>query len=83
MFFNAPEALSTVTLSEECLRLNSSLALVGRFLLPNLDRWYLTPCREGRIHCDMHILDLQGRIYLQVHQRMSNMNVYAMVRAQV
>ena len=66
LFFNAPKALSTVTLSEECLRLNNSLAFVGRFLLPYLDRWYLTPYREGGIHYGMHILHLQGRIYLQV-----------------
>jgi hypothetical protein len=43
LFFNAPIALSTVTLSDECLRLNSSLALVGRFMLPNSLKWYLTP----------------------------------------
>jgi hypothetical protein len=32
---SAPKALSTVTLSEECLRLNSSFALVGYFVLEN------------------------------------------------
>jgi hypothetical protein len=43
LFFKAPKTLSTVTLSEECLRLNSSLALVGRFMLLYSDKWYLTP----------------------------------------
>ena len=80
LFFKAPKALSTVTLSEECLRLNSSLAFVGKFLLPYSDRWYLTPCREGGINYGMHSLHLQGRIYIQVHQRVSNVNVCAVVR---
>jgi hypothetical protein len=80
LFFNAPKAFLIVTLSEECLRLNNYLALVGRFLLPYSDKWYLTPCRKGGIYCNIHILHLQGRIYLQVHQRVSNVNVCAMVR---
>ena len=29
LFFSAPKALSTITLRDECLRLNNSLALVG------------------------------------------------------
>ena len=43
MFFKAPKALSIVTLSDECLKLKSSLALVGWFLLPNSVKWYLIP----------------------------------------
>ena len=50
LFFKASKALSTMTLSEECLKLNNSLALVGWFLLSYLDRLYLTPCREGGSH---------------------------------
>jgi hypothetical protein len=48
MFFSAPKVLSIVTLSEECLRLNISLALVSLFLGPYSDRWYLTPLEGGR-----------------------------------
>jgi hypothetical protein len=46
LFFSAPKALSIVTLSEECLKLNNSLALVGMFFGPYSDKWYLTPCRR-------------------------------------
>jgi hypothetical protein len=47
LFFNAPNALSTVTLNEECLMLNSSLGLWG-LLTPNSLRWYLVPLYGGR-----------------------------------
>jgi hypothetical protein len=43
LFFSAPIALSTVTLGEECLRLNNSQSFEGRFLGPYSDKWYLTP----------------------------------------
>jgi hypothetical protein len=68
LFFSAPKALSLVTLSEECLRLNISLAFVGLFLGTYSDRWYLTPCREEGNHYGTHTQHLQGRIYLQGHQ---------------
>jgi hypothetical protein len=48
--------------------LNISLALVGMFLGPYSDRWYLTPCREEGNHYDTHTQHVQGRIYLHGHQ---------------
>lgn len=47
LFFKAPKYLLTVTLSELCLRLNNSFALVGWFLLLYSERWYLTPLKGG------------------------------------
>ena len=47
LFFRAPNALSTVTLREECLRLNNSLAFSG-LLAPYSLRWYLVPLYGGR-----------------------------------
>ena len=42
LFFSAPNALSTVTLKEECLRLKSSLGFCGLLTSYSL-RWYLVP----------------------------------------
>ena len=58
LFFSAPKALSIVTLSDDYLRLKSSLALVGWFLFS----YY----RGGESHYGMHNQHLLGRIYLQL-----------------
>jgi hypothetical protein len=49
MFFNAAKTLSMVTLRLECLRLNNSLAFIGRCFTENLLRWYLVFLKGGRI----------------------------------
>jgi hypothetical protein len=47
LFFSAPNALSVVTLREECLKLNNSLAFCG-LLVPYSLRWYIVPLYGGR-----------------------------------
>jgi len=46
--FVTPKALSILVLLLECLKLKSSLALVGEFLPPYSLRWYLVPLNGGR-----------------------------------
>jgi hypothetical protein len=47
LLFRHPNALSIVTLREECLKLKSSLGFCG-LLVPYSLRWYLVPLYGGR-----------------------------------
>jgi hypothetical protein len=47
LYFSAPNALSTVTLREECLKVNNSLAFCV-LLVPYSLSWYLVPLYGGR-----------------------------------